>query len=56
MKDNIINEKEYYKVIGLRGFDYKIFEEEDFGGVREEFYGCPYLKHMIQFLPVDWFK
>ena len=34
VKDNIINEKEYYKAIGLCGFDYKLFEEEEGGGNR----------------------
>ena len=28
VKDNIIDEKEEYKDIGLRGFDYKSFEED----------------------------
>ena len=34
VKDNIIDEKEGYKDIGLRGFDYKLFEEEEGGGNR----------------------
>ena len=32
VKDNIINEKEQYKSIGLCELDYKLFEEEE-GGV-----------------------
>ena len=28
VKDNIIDEKDDYKDIGLRGFGYKLFEEE----------------------------
>ena len=28
VKDHIIDENEEYKDIGLRGFDYKLFEEE----------------------------
>ena len=32
VKDHIINEKEKYKEIGLRGFDYKSFEEKEGGG------------------------
>ena len=32
VKVRIIDEKEYYKEIGLRGFDYKLFEEEEGGG------------------------
>ena len=31
---NIISEKEDYKVIGLHGFDDKLFEEEEGGGAR----------------------
>ena len=27
--DNIIEEKEYYRSIGICGFDYKLFEEEE---------------------------
>ena len=29
VKDHIINEKDDYNDIGLHGFDYKVFEEED---------------------------
>ena len=29
VKDHIIDEKEEYKYIGLSGFDYKLFEEEE---------------------------
>ena len=28
VKNNIIEDKEDYEAIGLRGFDYKLFEEE----------------------------
>ena len=31
VKDNIIEEKEDYKAVGLRGFDYKLFEKEEYG-------------------------
>ena len=31
MKDNIIEKKEDYEDIGIRGFDYKLFEEEEGG-------------------------
>ena len=33
VKDNRIKENEHYKYIGLRGFDYKLFEEEEGGGL-----------------------
>ena len=39
VKDHIINGKEYYKYIGLHGFDYKLFEEQEGGGTREGLYG-----------------
>ena len=29
VKDHVIDEKEDYKDIGLFGFDYKLFEEEE---------------------------
>ena len=34
VKDHIIDEKEDHKEIGLSGFDYKLFEEEEGGGTR----------------------
>ena len=34
VKDNIIEGKKDYKAIGLLGFDYKLFEEEEGGGTR----------------------
>ena len=34
VKDHIIDEKEDCKTIGLRGFDYKLFEEEEVRGTR----------------------
>ena len=56
VKDHIIDEKRDYKYIGLRGFDYKLFEEEYGGENREELDEYPYLKHLIQFWPGDWVK
>ena len=56
MKDNIIDEKEDYKDIGLREFDYKLFEEEEGGGIWEVLDGYTYLKHLIQLWPCDWVK
>ena len=56
VKDHIIDEKEDYKYIGLCGFDYKLFEEEEGGGNREGLYGYTFLKHIIQLWPGDWAK
>ena len=56
VKDNTIEEKEDYKAIGLNGFDYKLFEEEEGVGIREVLDGYPYLKHIIKFWPGDWEK
>ena len=36
VKDNIIKENEDYKDIELRGFDYKIYEEDEGGGFERE--------------------
>ena len=35
MKDNIIKEKGDYEAIGIHGFDYNLFEEEEGGRIRE---------------------
>ena len=51
VKDHIIDGKDDYKDIGLRGFDYKSFEEEEGGGTREGLDGYPYLKHLSQLWP-----
>ena len=56
VKDHIIDEKEDYKDIGLRGFDYKLFEEEEGGGTREGLYGYPYFKHIIPLRTGDWVR
>ena len=56
VKNHIIDEKEDYKDIEIRGFDYKSFEEEEGGGTRKGLYGYPYLKHIIQFWPGNWVK
>ena len=56
VKDNIIEEKNQYKAIGLCGFGYKLFEEEGISGVREELDGYPYLKHITQLWPGDGVK
>ena len=34
VNDNIINEKEQHEDIVIRGFDYKLFEEEEGVGTR----------------------
>ena len=53
MKDHIIDEKEAYKDIGLRGFGYKLFEEEEDMGTRKVLYGYPCLKHLIHMCTGD---
>ena len=54
VKDHIIDEKEDHKDIRLRGFDYKLFEEQEGGGTRKGLYSYPYLKHIVQLCPDDW--
>ena len=56
MKNYIIDEKDQYESIGLRGFDYKLFEEEEGRGTREGLNGYPCLKHLIQLWPGYWVK
>ena len=53
-KNNIIDEEEQYESIGLRGFDYKLFEEEEVEMTREGLDRYPYLNHIIQLWPGDW--
>ena len=48
VKDHVIDEKEDYKEIELRGFDYSLFEENEGGGKLEGLDGYPYLKHLIK--------
>ena len=54
VKDHVIDEKEDYKEIGLRGFDYRLFEEKEGGGKLEGLDGYPFLKHIIKLWPGDW--
>ena len=56
MKDQVIDEKEIYKEIGIHGFDYKLFEEEEGRGKREGLDGYPYLKHLIQLWTGYWLR
>ena len=56
VKDHIIDEKEDYKYIGLRGFYYKLFEEEESGDTRQGLDGYPYLKNLIQLWKCDQVK
>ena len=54
MKDHVTYVKEDYKYIGIRGFDYSLFEEKEGGEKREGLDGFPYLKHLIKLWPGDW--
>ena len=56
VKDDTIEEKEKYDANVLRGFDYKLFEEEQGRGIRELLYGYLYLKHIIQLWLGYWFN
>ena len=55
-KDDIINQKQQCEAIGLRGFDYKLFEEQEFGGIRDGLDRYPYLNHPIQLWLGCWVK
>ena len=54
VKDQVIDEKDDYKKIRLRGFDYKLFEEDEGRGKREGLDEYPYLKHLIQLWTGYW--
>ena len=48
VEDGIIELKEGYQKIGLVRFDYKLFEEEEGGGVRESINEYPYLTQLLK--------
>ena len=56
VKDHVIDETEDYKEIGLRGFDYRLFEEKEGEGKREGLDGYPYLKHLNKLWLDDWVR
>ena len=56
VKDHVIEEKEDYKEIGLRGFNCSIFEKKEGGGKREGLDGSPYLKYLIKLWLGNWEK
>ena len=56
VKYHIIDEMEDYKNIGPRGFDYKLFEEEEVRETRKRLDGYLYLKHLLQLWPGDWVR
>ena len=49
----MVEEPSDHEDIGLRGFDFNIFDEDEEGVVREEYNG-PYLKILIKLWPGDW--
>ena len=51
--DHAVEEPSYHEDIGLRGFDFNIFDEDKEGVVRE---GCSelYLEMLIKLWPGDW--
>ena len=51
--DHVMEEPCDHKDIGLRGFDFNIFNEDEEGVVREEC-SVPYLKMLIKIWPGDW--
>ena len=52
--DHVVEDPSDHEDIGLRGFDFNIFDEDDEGVVREECSG-PYLKMLIKLWPGgDW--
>jgi len=51
--DHEVEEPSDHEEIGLRGFDFKIFDQDEEVSVREEICG-PYLKMLIKLWPGDW--
>ena len=54
MKDHVIDENGDYKKIGLRGFNYSLFKENEGGRKQEGLDGYPYLKYLIKLWLGDW--
>ena len=53
--DHVVEEPCDHEDIGLRGFDFNIFDEDEEGVVREECSG-KYLKMLIKLWPGDWIQ
>ena len=53
--DHVVEEPCDHEDIGLRGFDFNIFDEDEEGVVREECSG-PYLKTSTEYLPFTSFS
>ena len=51
--DHVVEEPSDHEDIGLRGFDFNIFDEDEEGVAREEC-GEPYSKMLIKLWPEDW--
>ena len=51
--DHVVEEPCDHEDIGLRGFDFNIFDEDEEGVVREECSG-PYLRFLIKLWPGYW--
>ena len=51
MEGNVVGGNKKCKAIGLRGFYYKLSQEQEVGGFREGIDGYPYLKYLIDFCP-----
>ena len=56
VKLQVIDGKEDYKEIGLCGFDYKLFEEEEGKRKQEGLDRYPYLNHLIQLWTGCWLR
>ena len=52
--DNVVEEPTDHEEIGLRGFDFNVFNKDKEGFVREGSSEFPYLKILIKIWPGDW--
>ena len=52
--DNVVEEPTYHEDIGLRGFDFNVFDQDEEGVVREGSSKFPYLLMLINLWPGNW--
>ena len=56
VEDHVLEEPIYHEEIGLLGFDFDAFDQDEEGFVREGSSEFPYLLMLIKLWPRDWNK
>ena len=50
----MVEEPSDHEEIGLRGFDFNVFDEDEEGVVRKGYSDFPYIPMLIKLFPGDW--